>query len=101
MAETTASPPPTDDKLEALERLCGAIAGDLAEGLTLARDNPGRTPPAWSVTGRDGALVLTFGLVDRTFFWTWDEGVSNHYAKDAGTMRAVILEEMRRFGHLV
>ena len=46
-------------------------------------------------------MVLTFGLVDRTFFWTWDDGVSNHYAKDAGTMTAVILEELRRFGHMV
>jgi hypothetical protein len=45
--------------------------------------------------------VLTFGLVDRTFFWTWDEGVSNHYSKDAGTIRTVIIAELRRFGHLV
>ena len=95
------NPQATDDKLEALDRLCGTIAGNLTDGLALARDNPGRTPPAWSVTGAGGVRVLTFGLVDRTFFWTWDEGVSNHYAKDAATMTRVILEELRRFGHVV
>ena len=87
-----------DDKLAALEALAGAIGAELAPGLSIARDNPGATPPTWTVTGE--ARVLTFGLVDRTFFWTWDEGVSNHYSKDAGTMRAVILAELRRFGHL-
>jgi hypothetical protein len=88
-----------DDKLAALEALVGAIGGELVPGLSIARDNPGATPPTWSVAG--GTRVLTFGLVDRTFFWTWDEGVSNHYSKDAGTMRSVIIAELRRFGHLV
>ena len=54
-----------------------------------------------SVNGRGGRKILSFGLVDRTFFWTWDDGVSNHYSKDAETMTRVITEEMRRFGHLV
>ncbi len=89
-----------DDKLVALDGLCGAIAARLGPGLVLARDNPGRTPPLWSVSGPDDRRVLAFGLVDRTFFWTWDDGVSNHYSKDAATMSRVILEEMRRFGHL-
>ena len=46
-------------------------------------------------------VVLANEIVDRTFFWTWDDGVSNHYAKDAETMTRVITDEMRRFGHLV
>jgi len=88
----------SDDKLGALADLADAIAARLGPRLAIARDNPGATPPTWTVAG--GPRVLTFGLVDRTFFWTWDEGVSNHYSKDAGTMRMVILAELRRFGHL-
>jgi hypothetical protein len=53
------------------------------------------------VAGRGNKKVLTFGIVDRTFFWTWDDGTSNHYAKDPETMTRVITEEMRRFGHMV
>ena len=90
-----------DDKLQALDALCRAIKERIGIGLVLIRDNPGRTPPTWSVQGRGNRKVLTFGLVDRTFYWTWDDGVSNHYSKDAATMSRVILDEMRRFGHLV
>lgn len=91
----------TDEKLQALDALFDAIKARLGIGLTLARDNPGKTPPTWSVQDRTRRRVVTFGLVDRTFFWTWDEGTSNHYSKDAETMTRVILEEMRRFGHLL
>ena len=87
-----------DDKLAALANLAGAIGTELGPDLSVARDNPDRTPPTWTVAGE--TKVLTFGLVDRTFFWTWDDGVSNHYSKDAGTMRTVILAELRRVGHL-
>jgi len=90
-----------DDKLQAIDALCAAIKARIGIGLTLGRDNPGKTPPTWSVQDRTRRRVVTFGLVDRTFFWTWDDGTSNHYAKDAETMTRVILEEMRRFGHLV
>jgi hypothetical protein len=98
-------PPPRprvhDEKLQAIDALCSAIKARIGIGLVLTRDNPGRTPPTWSVQDRTRRKVLTFGLVDRTFFWTWDEGTSNHYAKDADTMAGIILDEMRRFGHLV
>ena len=87
-----------EGKLAALEALSARIASGLVAGLSLSRDNPGATPPTWSVTGPE--RVLTFGLLDGTFFWTWDEGVSNHYSKDAATMASVIIEELRRFGHM-
>ncbi len=96
-----ARPRVVDDKLQAIDDLCRLIKERLGLGLTLARDNPGKTPPAWSVTGRGNRKVLTFGLIDRTFFWTWDEGISNHYAKDAEMMTRVITAEMQRFGHIV
>ena len=105
LSEIATRPPPRprviDEKLQAIDDLCRSIKDHLGMGLTLARDNPGKTPPSWSVTGRANRKVLTFGVVDRTFFWTWDDGVSNHYAKDAETMTRIITEEMRRFGHLV
>jgi hypothetical protein len=91
---------PADDKLEALEALRSALASRLAPGLTVARDNPGKTPQAWSVRDPSGKAILIFGLMDRTFFWTWDGGDSNHYAKSDATMRGVILGELARFGHL-
>ena len=90
-----------DERMQALDELCRAIRERIGLGLVLVRDNPGRTPPTWSVQGRGNRKVLTFGVVDHTFYWTWDDGVSNHYSKDAATMRRVILDEMRRFGHLV
>lgn len=90
-----------DEKLQAIDDLCRSIKDRLGIGLALARDNPGKTPPTWSVTRHGNRKVLTFGIVDRTFFWTWDDGVSNHYSKDADTMTRVIIEEMRRFGHMV
>jgi hypothetical protein len=89
-----------DDKLVAIDELVKTIKERLGLGLTFARDNPGKTPPTWTVTGRANRKVLTFGLIDRTFFWTWDDGTSNHYSKDAETMTRVITEEMRRFGHM-
>lgn len=101
VATPAVRPRVVDEKLQAIDDLCRAIRDRLGIGLALARDNPGRTPPTWSVTARGNKKVLTFGIVDRTFFWTWDEGTSNHYSKDAETMTRVITEEMRRFGHLI
>ena len=89
-----------DPKRAALDDLAERLASALAPGLALARNAPDRSPLSWSVAAADGRCILTCGLVDRTFYWTWDDGVSNHYAKDAATMARVILDEMRRFGHL-
>ncbi|HET7717222.1 MAG TPA: hypothetical protein VFK86_16485 [Bauldia sp.] len=100
-ARPLARPRVIDEKLQAIDELCRLIKERLGLGLILSRDNPGKTPPTWSVTGRGNRKVLTFGLVDRTFFWTWDDGVSNHYSKDAETMARIITEEMRRFGYMV
>ena len=62
---------------------------------------PGQDAAAMVGRGARRRKVLSFGLIDRTFFWTWDDGVSNHYCQGAETMTRVITEEMRRFGHLV
>ena len=89
-----------DDKLQALEDLRADVKPRLTPGLSISRDNPGRTPPAWSVRDLGGKAVLTFGLIDRTYFWSWDNGDSNHYTKDTEMMRTVILSELVRFRHI-
>ena len=87
--------------IEAIDALCAALTPRLATGLGIVRDNPGRTPQQWSVKDAEGRTLLSFGLIDRTFFWTWDEGVSNHYAKSREMMARTITGELARFGHLV
>ncbi|MEP0320932.1 hypothetical protein [Bauldia litoralis] len=86
--------------LAAIDALRKDLKPRLAEGLTIVRDNPGKTPQQWSVRDADKATVVSFGLIDRTFFWTWDEGVSNHYAKSGETMTRIVTGELARFGHL-
>lgn len=86
--------------LGVIDTLLATLRPRLSQGLSINRDNPGRTPQQWSVVDADAGTVLSFGLIDRTFFWTWDEGVTNHYAKSPELMTRVITGELRRFGHL-
>ena len=86
--------------LTAIDALCADLKPRLAEGLTIARDNPGKTPQQWSLTDGRGRTVLSLGLIDRTFFWTWDGGVTNHYAKNPRLMTRVITGDLVRFGHI-
>lgn len=90
----------TDAMLSAIDALRKDLKPRLADGLTIVRDNPGKTPQQWSVRDGDGATVVSFGLIDRTFFWTWDQGVSNHYSKNRETMIRILTGELARFGHL-
>lgn len=89
-----------DHMLRAIDALRAELAPRLANGLVLKRDNPGETPQQWSVGDGADPPILIFGLIDRTFFWSWDGGVSNHYAKNAGLMTRIIIAELARFGHL-
>ena len=89
-----------DAMLEAIDALCASLAPRLVAGLAIVRDNPGRTPQQWSVKDGADATVVSFGLIDRTFFWTWDQGVSNHYAKSRETVTRIVTGELARFGHL-
>jgi hypothetical protein len=92
---------PQDEKLAAIDELCGYLETRLAPDFRVARDNPGRTPPAWSVAAAGKPPAIIFGLIDRTFFWTFDEGVSNHYSKSPELMRAIVLAELTRTRQLV
>ena len=90
----------TDPMVDTLDALCASLGGLLPPGFSVARDNPGQTPQTWTVVDGTGAPLLTFGLMDRTFVWTWDSGASNHYAKSRELMERVILSELARNGVL-
>ena len=89
-----------DGMVAELEALCDTVGRRLRAGLTVSRDNPGKTPQTWTVADGSGSPVLTFGLIDRTFFWTWDDGASNHYAKNRDLMVRIISFELTRGGQL-
>jgi len=90
----------SDGMVADLEALCDTIGRRLRSGLTVSRDNPGKTPQTWTVADGSGSPVLTFGMIDRTFFWTWDDGASNHYAKNRDLMVRIISFELTRGGQL-
>jgi hypothetical protein len=100
IARTAGSSAGPDTMLDAIDALLTDLQPRLVNGLVVRRDNPGKTPQQWSITGDDGTVVLSFGLIDRTFFWTWDGGVTNHYAKSPRLMTRVITGDLLRFGHL-
>ena len=103
-AGVQAAPPRKPDTpepmLAVIETLKDDLTPRLKPGLSIKRDNPDETPQQWSLKHEDGTLILSFGLIDRTFFWTWDSGTSNHYAKNPKLMRRVIVGELIRFGHI-
>ncbi len=99
-SKAAAKPRATDEMLKAIDALSAGLKPRLAKGLRIVRDNPGKTPQQWSVRNAEGNTLLSFGLIDRTFFWTWDEGVSNHYSKSREMMARIITAELGHFGHL-
>jgi hypothetical protein len=90
-----ASKPSFDERMAVLDELAAFIAPRLQDGLKVGRANPGGTPPTFAVV-RDGAAepVLSFGLVDTIFFWTFDGGTSCHYSRDRELMFRIIASEL-------
>ena len=89
-----------DERLEAFDAFCRYLRPRLRGRLKVERIDQDGTPPTWSVIGEDGTPVVSFGLVDTIFFWTFDEGVSNHYSRDPELMTRTIAGELARAGHL-
>jgi hypothetical protein len=90
-----------EERLAALDELCRFLTPRLRARLQVGRANPGGTPPTFSVTGNGGdPPVVSFGLIDAIYFWTFDGGVSNHYSKDKDLMTRIIASELARSGHL-
>jgi hypothetical protein len=78
----------------------------LAEiGRELARRFPGKVaadriagerPPSYAVRLDGRRVFATFGVIDATYFWTFDGGESCHYAKDKDVMRRLLAFELGR-----
>jgi hypothetical protein len=65
-------------------------------GRVATERNTGERPPAWSVRLSGSGLFATFGVIDATYFWTFDGGESCHYAKDKDVMRRLLTFELGR-----
>jgi hypothetical protein len=65
-------------------------------GKVATERNAGERPPAWSLRLSGKALFATFGVIDATYFWTFDGGESCHYAKDQDVMRRLLTFELGR-----
>jgi len=68
--------------------------------LRVERSEQPDEPPTWSVIAEGGTALVSFGLIDTIFFWTFDAGVSNHYSRDHELLTRTIAGELARAGHL-
>jgi hypothetical protein len=85
------------ERLRALEDLAAYIQQRLRAPLSVARANPGSSPPTFAILTADEAEpVLSFGLIDTIFFWTFDGGTSCHYSRDRELMFRIIATELAR-----
>jgi hypothetical protein len=85
------------ERMAALEDLAAYLKPRLGQGLGVGRANPGGSPPTYAVA-REGETdpVLSFGLIDTIFFWTFDGGTSCHYSRDRELMFRIVTAEMAR-----
>lgn len=59
---------------------------------------PAATPEGSSAAvsvSLDGEEFATFGVIDATYYWTFDGGESCHYAKDKAVMKRFLTFELR------
>ncbi|MBN8994155.1 MAG: hypothetical protein J0H94_02945 [Rhizobiales bacterium] len=92
-----ATEPAFADRMAALEDLAAYLKPRLGERVSLARANPGGSPPTFALV-REGEAepLLSFGLIDTIFFWTFDGGTSCHYSRDRELMSRIIATELAR-----
>jgi hypothetical protein len=85
------------ERMAALEDLAAHLRPRLGNGLAVGRANPGGSPPTYAVA-REGETdpVLSFGLIDTIFFWTFDGGTSCHYSRDRELMFRIIASELAK-----
>jgi hypothetical protein len=89
--------PSFDERMQALEELAANLKPRLGNGLTVGRANPGGTPPTFALTrDGEGEPLLSFGLIDTIFFWTFDGGTSCHYSRDRELMFRIIASELAK-----
>ncbi len=56
----------------------------------------GERPPTWRIRLASGRVFASFGVIDATYFWTFDGGESMHYAKNKDIMRRLLTLELGR-----
>lgn len=84
-----------EERLARLADICRELNASFAGRVSVER-NPGERPPACSIRLNGNSLFATFGVIDATYFWTFDGGESCHYAKDKDVMRRLLAFELGR-----
>jgi hypothetical protein len=85
------------ERLQALEDLAAYLKPRLRARVSVRRANPGGTPPTFAVQVEGAAEpLLSFGLIDTIFFWTFDGGTSCHYSRDRELMFRIIAGELAK-----
>lgn len=81
-----------EERLAVLADVCRELNQRFAGSISAAR-NEGERPAACDVRIGDKAFA-TFGVIDATYFWTFDGGESAHYAKNRDVMRRLLTLEI-------
>jgi hypothetical protein len=82
-----------EERLAVLAAVCAELNARFP-GLVSATRNHGEIPPACAIRLAGAGLFATFGVIDATYFWTFDGGESCHYAKDKDVMRRILANEL-------
>ena len=83
-----------EERLASLLDICRDLNALFSGKIEVAR-NPDERPPACTIRLTTGSIFATFGIIDATWFWTFDGGESCHYAKDKEVMRRLLTFELR------
>jgi hypothetical protein len=89
-----------EQRLEALDAFCRFLKPRLRGRVRVERTDQAAAPPTWSIVGESETAIVSFGVVDTIYFWTFDDGVSNHYSRDKELMTRTIASELARAGYL-
>jgi hypothetical protein len=82
-----------EERLAVLAAVCAELNARFP-GRVSATRNHGEIPPACAIRLASAGLFATFGVIDATYFWTFDGGESCHYAKDKDVMRRILANEL-------
>jgi hypothetical protein len=82
-----------EERLSVLAAVCAELNARFPGRVSAAR-NHGEIPPACAIRLAGAGLFATFGVIDATYFWTFDGGESCHYAKDKDVMRRILATEI-------
>jgi hypothetical protein len=81
-----------EERLEVLAGICAELnrtfAGAAVEQVA------GERPPTWHIRLASGRMFASFGVIDATYFWTFDGGESMHYATNKDVMRRLLAFEL-------